>query len=222
MFPLFWGALLAAGASYLGSERQRKSNSSEAEKNRLFQADQSGTAYQRAAKDLEAAGLNRILALGSPASTPAGATAAIENPRFESSIQTGINAASAKQAIAQSKAEESLVKQREQESKANEAYLATQALTSDSQAALNNSVRRLNEIEAVKAERLTPAYDLMGDAVTKATDMARSAAKEVPNAAKWFQDKMSNSRDAGKKYFEELQKSFDSWKRGVQQKYKRN
>ena len=44
-----------------------------------FQERMSGTAYTRAAADLENAGLNRILALGSPASTPAGAQAPVPN-----------------------------------------------------------------------------------------------------------------------------------------------
>ena len=39
----------------------------------------SSTAYQRSTKDLELAGLNRILALGKPSSTPAGATAVMQN-----------------------------------------------------------------------------------------------------------------------------------------------
>ena len=44
-----------------------------------FQERMSSTAYQRAADDLEKAGLNRILAIGSPASSPGGAMPNISN-----------------------------------------------------------------------------------------------------------------------------------------------
>lgn len=78
-------------------------NAKEAKKNREFQAYMSNTAYQRAAVDLENAGLNRVLALGSPSSSPSGATASIQAPKLGS---TGIAAATAKQSIAQSRATE--------------------------------------------------------------------------------------------------------------------
>lgn len=98
---------LAIGGDLAGNYMQQKFNAREAEKQRDWQTEMSNTAYQRAATDLEAAGLNRIIALGSPASTPSGATASIEAPKLGA---TGIAAASAKAQIEQANAQSDLTK----------------------------------------------------------------------------------------------------------------
>jgi len=73
-----------------GQSSANKANAREAAKNRAFQERMSNTAYQRAAIDLDKAGLNRILALGRPASSPGGNMARFENTKKP--IQEGINA----------------------------------------------------------------------------------------------------------------------------------
>lgn len=71
-----WKPIIPAAASLLGGRAADKRRAREAALNRAFQERMSSTAYQRQTKDLEAAGLNRILGLsGSGASTPGGSMA---------------------------------------------------------------------------------------------------------------------------------------------------
>lgn len=72
--PLIGGLFSAFGAS-----RQNRENRKMAREQMQFQKMMSDTAYNRAAKDMANAGLNRVLALGSPASSPGGAQARMEN-----------------------------------------------------------------------------------------------------------------------------------------------
>lgn len=70
-----------------GAKSAAKLSQKQAREQMAFQERMRNTGYQAAAADLEAAGLNRILALGSPAPTPGGAMGQV--PNFGESMVSG-------------------------------------------------------------------------------------------------------------------------------------
>lgn len=78
-----WGTAIGAGvgaiASMFGQDSANRDNKKLAREQMAFQERMSNTAYQRATADLKAAGLNPILAVPNGASTPAGASATMQN-----------------------------------------------------------------------------------------------------------------------------------------------
>ena len=101
------GSVIGAGLGLLGGQLSATSSAKQAKEQMDFQERMSNTAYQRAATDLEKAGLNRVLALGSPATTPGGAMGQV--PDFGSAMasgsQAGVATASGAQSIAKQQAE---------------------------------------------------------------------------------------------------------------------
>lgn len=84
--------LIAAGGDLASSVVSGLFGQHSAKASMAWQERMANTAYQRAARDLEKAGLNRILAVGSPAATPGGATATMPDAKLGSAFQAGSSA----------------------------------------------------------------------------------------------------------------------------------
>lgn len=83
-----WGSIIAGGATLLGSQSNNNTARSLAAQQQAFSASQASTIYQRGAADLAAAGINPILAYGSPASM-----GSYTQPNIQPSLSLAANAA---------------------------------------------------------------------------------------------------------------------------------
>lgn len=85
-------------SSLLGFDKTQQS----IEQQEAFQERMSSTAFQRASKDMLAAGINPIMAFGHPASAPSGGAAQMQSPEMGTAFVSGVSAA---QGLAKSQAE---------------------------------------------------------------------------------------------------------------------
>lgn len=124
-------------SAFIGSDSQKKTNEANrqiARENNAFQASMANNAHQRQVADLEAAGLNPVLAAGgSGAASPQGSVAKMENPDRSERIAEGLQKMTSNSMAAKALSKE--LQSKDSQIALNEAGRVTQA----TQAQLNTS-----------------------------------------------------------------------------------
>lgn len=175
---------IAAGASVFGGLHSNRENRREARRNRQWQERMSNTAFQRMVKDLEAAGINPMLAakLGG-ASTPPGAQANMQN---------------AAKGVASDYAQVKQMKEALKNLSADTAYKLEQAASERERQALLRSQAKGQDQNNTMRE---PAAELMD--ASNAADIMRA----LPNAGRKIGDQIYETKENLKHNFYKINKT---------------
>lgn len=197
----FLGPVIGGGLSLLGGSAANAANASQAQMNRDFQADMSGTAYQRARKDLEAANFNPMLAVGNGgASSPSGSTASMMDA-LSPAVSTAMQAS-------RLKADLDNLKQQNDNLKANEKKTVVDTLKASAditnQTAQTNSNIQLNKLLGIQAAAQAGAATSSAKQMAADTQLKMSALPKARNMGEFSNTKTGNFLDAVEKVIDAI------------------
>jgi len=188
--------VLGAAGSYFGTQQTNSANAAQSQAQMDFQAEQSATAYQRAVKDMQAAGLNPMLAYSQGgASTPGGAMATMQNS-LGSAVQ-GAHIAS--QAVNNYNQNE---------------LIQAQTNVAHEQASLAHSSMLKTNIDAANEAAKLPGHQKYGDQIDSIIDSNLAAAKNSSATAARTSAMQPEATAIGKTYtdFPNLK----TWEKGAE------